>query len=121
MAFSSMAIHHLTTEEKKQLFKRINSLLLPGGFFVNIEVVLPPTELIDEWYMKLWEEWMDEKKTSLGIEFEPSGIVIARYRDLEENKPDTLESQLSALRDIGFRSVDCFYKYGIFTVYGGKK
>jgi tRNA (cmo5U34)-methyltransferase len=35
--------------------------------------------------------------------------------------PDTLAAQLNALQTIGFEDVDCFYKYGIFTMYGGKK
>ena len=64
---------------------------------------------------------MDDKKSSLGLEDEPSGNIIKRYKDLRENKPDTLESQLKTLKEIGFSEVDCFYKYGIFSVYGGKR
>jgi tRNA (cmo5U34)-methyltransferase len=36
-----------------------------------------------------------------------------------ENKPDTPNVQLNALRTIGFKDVDCYYQYGIFTMYGG--
>ncbi len=43
------------------------------------------------------------------------------YKNKEENKPDTLISQLDLLNDIGFKDVDCFYKYGIFAVFGGAK
>ncbi len=38
-----------------------------------------------------------------------------------DNIPDTLESQLEALKDIGFNNVDCFYKYGIFALFGGSR
>jgi len=120
-AVSSMAIHHLTLSEKTRLFKKIHALLEDGGYFVNIDVVLPPTEALDQWYMKLWREWMDDKKSFLGMEDEPSEEVIKRYKDPGGNKPDTLESQLKALKETGFSEVDCFYKYGIFSIYGGKR
>lgn len=120
-AVSSMAIHHLTLGEKIMLFKKIHALLEDGGYFVNIDVVLPPTEALDQWYMKLWQEWMDDKKTALGVEDESDVNIIDRYKNLEENKPDALEAQLHALNEIGFSEVDCFYKYGIFSVYGGKR
>ena len=118
---SSMAIHHLTMDEKKKFFKAINAHLLPDGQFINIDVVLPPTGQLDGWYMKLWEEWMDEKRAELKAYDEPSGDVIIRYKNGAENQPDTLKNQLDALRAAGFRDADCYYKYGIFVVYGGTK
>ena len=121
LAVSSMAIHHLTLSEKIRLFNKIHALLEDGGYFVNIDVVRPPSEALDQWYMKLWQEWMDYKKAALGVKDDPDVNIIERYKDLDENKPDTLETQLHALKDIGFSEVDCFYKYGIFSVYGGKR
>ncbi len=118
---SSMAIHHLTMDEKRGIFRLIHSHLKTGGYFMNIDVILAPTETLDQWYMNIWEEWMDEKKASLGMESDPSRNIIRRYKELEENKPDTMDDQLNALRDIGFKDVDCYYKYGIFTIYGGLK
>ncbi len=118
---SSMAIHHLAMNDKRELFRLIHSRLNTGGYFMNIDVLLAPSEALDNWYMKIWEEWMDDKRAELGALDEPSADVIRRYKDAEENKPDTLDSQLNALRDIGFKDADCFYKYGIFAIYGGKK
>ena len=118
---SSMAIHHLTLDEKRSFFRAINTHMRPGGQFINIDVVLPQTAVLDEWYMKLWEEWMDEKRAELKAYDEPSADVIARYRNGEENQPDTLYNQLEALKAAGFRDADCYYKYGIFAVCGGTK
>ncbi len=118
---SSLAIHHLNMDEKREFFRLIHSNLYEGGYFMNIDVILPPTESLDRWYMKLWEEWMDERKASIGIEGKPSSDIIQRYKDMEENKPDTLNNQINALKEVGFKEVDCFYKYGIFTIFGGKK
>ncbi len=118
---SSLAIHHLTTDEKMLFFKKIHSHLNEGGYFLNIDVVLPPTDTLEQWYLQMWNEWMDERKASLGIDRDLFSDVTRRYKGYDENKPDTLESQLNALREIGFGEVDCFYKYGVFAVYGGKK
>jgi tRNA (cmo5U34)-methyltransferase len=118
---SSMAIHHLTMDEKRSFFKAINAHLRQDGHFINIDVVLPPSEALDGWYMKLWEEWMDEKRTELKAYDEASRDVIGRYKEGAENQPDTIEDQLNTLRIAGFRDVDCYYKYGVFVVYGGVK
>ncbi|MEW6600495.1 MAG: methyltransferase domain-containing protein [Nitrospirota bacterium] len=118
---SSLAIHHLTTAEKITLYKMIHSHLLPGGQFINIDVILAPTDGLEEWYMNLWHEWMNERKAALGLERDLFDDITMRYKALEENKPDMLDVQLKALKDAGFMEVDCYYKYGIFTVFGGRK
>lgn len=118
---SSLAIHHLTLEEKRSLFRIIHAHLHPGGYFMNIDVILAPAASLEDWYMELWHEWMDERKGALGLEKDLFNDITKRYKELEENKPDTLEDQLTALKETGFREVDCYYKYGIFAVFGGRK
>lgn len=118
---SSLAIHHLTMKEKIALFKNIYSHLNINGYFLNIDVILAPTEILEQWYLSLWRDWIAERKTILGIEGDFFDDIIDRYKNNKDNKPDTLENQLNALKDIGFRNVDCFYKYGIFSMYGGRK
>jgi tRNA (cmo5U34)-methyltransferase len=44
-----------------------------------------------------------------------------KYKANPDNIPDTLESQLEVLKDIGFEDVDCYCKYGIFSMFGGSK
>ena len=118
---SSLAIHHLTVSEKILLFKKIYEHLHPNGYFLNIDVVFSPDENLEKWYLLLWKEWIDERKKSLGIEGDFFNDIIDRYKNDKDNKPDTLENQLNAMKEIGFKDVDCFYKYGIFTIFGGKK
>jgi len=118
---SSQAIHHLNRDEKSKLYEMIYSHLVPGGFFMNIDVTIGPADSLEQWYMKLWQEWMDIEKTALGIEGDPFNDVISRYKEAEENQPDTIEEQFKMLKDIGFSNVDCYYKYGIFAVFGGMK
>ena len=48
--------------------------------------------------------------------------LIRRYKDPSSmNKPDKLGNQLKALEEAGFLDVDCYFKNGIFAVFGGKK
>ena len=118
---SSMAIHHLDMTGKRDLFDWIHSHLQNGGYFLNIDVVLAPNDDLDTWYMALWQEWISEKKALAGITGGLYDDTMRRYKDNSDNKPDTLEAQLDALREIGYKAVDCYYKYGIFTIYGGRK
>jgi tRNA (cmo5U34)-methyltransferase len=118
---SSLSIHHLAMDEKKILFQTVYSCLNVDGYFLNVDVVLAPTEGLEQWYMSLWQEWITEKKALHGIEGTQGDDIMRRYKDNTDNKPDTLDEQLNALKEAGFKEVDCYYKYGIFTIFGGKK
>ena len=121
LCVSSFAIHHLEMREKKNLFRYIYGHLNAGGHFVNIDVVLSPSEGLEEWYLSIWREWMQHMQDQLNVKDELPENIIKRYKDpLSMNKPDTLEDQLEALRETDFRDVDCYYKNGIFSVFGGK-
>ncbi len=121
LVVSSMAIHHLDMKGKRELFDWIYSHLNSGGYFLNIDVVLASNDDLDAWYMALWQEWITEKKASAGITGDIYDDTMHRYKDNKDNKPDTLGDQLDALNTVGFIEVDCYYKFGIFTIYGGRK
>jgi tRNA (cmo5U34)-methyltransferase len=119
---SSFAIHHLEMTEKKNLFRYIYGHLNSRGHFVNIDVVLSPSSELEEWYFSIWKEWMQHMQDQLNIKDELPEDIINRYKDPSSmNKPDTLEDQLEALRESGFGNVDCYYKNGIFAVFGGQR
>jgi tRNA (cmo5U34)-methyltransferase len=119
---SSMAIHHLEMAEKSVLFRYIASHLNSGGHFVNIDVVCPPSEELEGWYFALWKDWMEHMMNRSNIKDEVPEDIMRRYKDPSSmNKPDTLENQLKALEKAGFMDVDCYFKNGIFAVFGGKK
>lgn len=117
--YSSLAIHHLPFEEKKHLYTFIHELLLPGGFFVHYDVVVPPSERIETWYLSLWRQWIEEHPVT---EMREKLLGIPdQYKGNPDNTPDTLESQLEVLKKIGFKEVDCYFKYGVFSLFGGFK
>jgi len=117
--YSSLAIHHLNMDEKTALFNTIYSHLNAGGYFLNTDVILAPSNTLEQWYVALWKQWIAERKSAMRIDDNRYDDIITAH-DIDDN-PDTLDDQIKALQTIGFQDVDCFYKYGIFAMYGGSK
>jgi tRNA (cmo5U34)-methyltransferase len=111
---SALSIHHLDDPGKAALFRRIRDSLQPGGQFVNAEEVLAPTEALDALY---WDEWERQARAAGAPEEEFAGVEErAKY-----DKPAKLDNQLTWLREAGFADVDCYYKYLMLAVYGGRR
>lgn len=117
--YSSFAIHHLHFTEKKRLYAYIHKHLSPAGCFAHNDVVCPSFDDLENWYLTLWRQWIEEHPAKESREDFLS--VPQKYKDSPDEFPDTLESQLEALRDVGFHNVDCYFKYGIFCLFGGSK
>jgi tRNA (cmo5U34)-methyltransferase len=111
---SSLALHHLATDEDKQkLYRRIYGSLAPGGVFYNADVVLASNDFLQALSMKAWRRFMGH---NLSLE-EIEGKWIPKYR--EEDHPARLFDQLAWMTEIGFVDVDVLWKYFNFAVYGG--
>ncbi|MEW6714822.1 MAG: class I SAM-dependent methyltransferase [Nitrospirota bacterium] len=122
LCVSSMAIHHLGMKEKAYLFQKIFSHLNAEGHFINIDVVLPPSEALESWYFVIWRDWLRHMMKRYNVTDESPEDLIKRYKDSSSmNKPDTLSNQLRVLEEAGFLDVDCYFKNGIFAVFGGKR
>ncbi len=117
--YSSFAIHHLQTQDKKRLYSKIYSMLNQNGCFVHNDVIAPLSPRIESWYLTLWREWIEQfpdKELSSGME-----VIPEKYKESPDDFPDTLEAHLDILRETGFADADCFFKYGIFALFGGFK
>jgi tRNA (cmo5U34)-methyltransferase len=113
---SSLALHHLTTDEnKKLLYHRIYDRLRPGGVFYNGDVVLASSDFLQAMYMRQWRAFMRRSVSEEEIE----GKWIPKYQ--AEDRPTKLIDQLAWLNEIGFAGVDVLWKRYNFAVYGGAK
>ncbi len=88
---SSIAIHHLVDERKRELYGEVYELLNAGGVFCNLEHVASPSS-------RLHQEFLERIGFTVETE-DPS------------NKLLDVETQLRWLREIGFVDVDCHWKW----------
>ena len=113
---SSLALHHLVTDEDKiNFYRKIYEALRPNGVFFNADVILGSNEHIQNVYMSKWKSFMKKHVSEDEIE----NKWIPQYR--EEDRPAQLIEQINWLVELGFSDVDVIWKYYNFAVYGGCK
>lgn len=96
---SALAVHHLEDDRKRSLFSEIHALLRPGGVFANLDLTTSPTT-----------------------------AVHARFREaigrVEDDPADRLADsceQLAWLREAGFATADCRFKWMELTLLVAEK
>jgi tRNA (cmo5U34)-methyltransferase len=117
---SGFAIHHLELPEKTTLFDAIFHRLNKGGWFLNIDTVLPDNLSFTDWYYSLWQEWVDGHDRAFELQGRFSGISD-KARHNPDNKLSSLTDQLDSLRRVGFEKVECYYRSGLFAIFGGHR
>ncbi len=111
LVISSLSIHHLSDDEKRDLFRRIHGVLTTPGMFINIDLVKGPTSFLEDLYNRDWYDKMSRAgATQDEIE---SGVQRRNAYDRDA----LMEDQLRWLREAGFTDSDCVYrnyKMGLF-------
>jgi len=120
---SSFAIHHLPDERKRTLYQEIYGRLSKGGVFLNCEHVASSTPNVEKLFDDAMTTHLYQRRTEKGENVTPESV----RRDFME-RPDRaanilmlVEDQCAWLREIGFRDVDCFWKYFELAIFGGAK
>src|SRR5438445_6124447 len=110
---SSLALHHLSSDDaKRRFYRRVHDSLSPGGAFYNADVVLASCERLQDTYMRQWREFMRRSVSEKEIEEK----WIPKY--YAEDHPAKLNDQLQWLAEIGFVDVEVVWKQYNFAVYG---
>ena len=111
---SALSIHHLKNEEKDKLYRKIFNSLNKNGFFLNIDQYKSPSRNINKKYIELWiNEIAKHNITKQDIE----SWIERRKLD----KETTMENEMSKLNEIGFKEMECLYKYWKLGVVVGKR
>jgi len=112
---SFLSVHHVDTQEKAALFRYVYDVLNPGGPFVNADPTRPATESLERWSLALWRQWAQEHLVEKH-QRQP-GIIPERLGRTLDPLPD----QMQMLKRTGFEAVDCYYKHGMFAMFGGRR
>ena len=115
LVISSLSIHHLADQEKKELCGRIYAVLRAGGMFINIDQIKGPTPALQELYFKTW---LAKVRQAGASEDELQGGIERR---LAFDREATLADQLRWLEEAGFADVDCIYKNYLMGLFIGIK
>lgn len=120
---SGYAIHHLTDSRKRELYREILDLLVPGGVFINMDHVSSSTGWVESISDALHVDSLYAFHAKRGSD--KSREVIAKecvHRpDQEANILAPVSLQCDWLRDCGFQDVDCYFKIFERAVFGGRR
>lgn len=112
---SALSIHHLSAEEKRELFSKIFLALEEGGIFVNADQVRGETDFFERKYQEFWNAFLDAGPLN-----QEEREEIRRRRD-ELDRNERLITLLHWLQETGFRDVDLVYKNRTFAVIAARK
>ncbi len=111
---SALSIHHLETDDKRQLFHRIHAALRPGGIFVNADQADGETAYFRKRNLDYWDHFLRG-----GPMNGEQHAEIHKRMALDRN--EKLSDQLAWLREAGFSDVDVVYRNRTFVVTVGRK
>jgi SAM-dependent methyltransferase len=120
---SGFAIHHLAHERKRTLYGEIHDLLSEGGLFLNSEHVASAASRGEEIFNDAMTEHLYLRRRERGED-----VTLEQVRRDFLERPDRaanilapLEEQCQWLRDLGFKEVDCYWKYFELAIFGGRR
>jgi SAM-dependent methyltransferase len=120
---SGYSIHHQPDARKRPIYEEIYSLLKPGGWFINIEHIAAAAQLtIDLFNNHIIDGRYAIEKANGGSR------TRQEISDIFMNRPDKdanillpVEVQCEWLREIGYESVDCYFRVYELAVFGGRR
>ncbi len=96
---SSFAIHHLVPDRQRALYGEVFDRLRPGGLFANVEHVASRSDELHADFL--------------------AAIGRTPEQDDPSNKLVPVPTHLQWLDDLGFRDVECYWKWRELAVVGG--
>ena len=123
---SSLVVHHLTHESKRQMFADVARRLESGGALLLADLVAPANDRARRLFAEQWDAAAQLQSLALSGEFN----LYQQFRDAAWNyyelteedpidHPSPLSDQLVWLRDAGFSASDCFWMLAGHAIYGG--
>ena len=125
---SSLAVHHLDGNGKRQLYADMTQALAPGGALVIADLIAPAEALAKDYAARTW----DQEVVRRAAERAAGAEAFTRFRELRWNlfadpdpdpmdQPSNLLDQLVWMREAGLVAVDTYWMKAGHAIFGGKK
>lgn len=109
LIISALSIHHLTDDQKIELFRNVYEKLPQDGVFINYDQFCSDEEAIDHAYETYWLKQIKE-----------SGISEMAFNMWQErkklDKECSVATEIKMLRKSGFHAVECVFSQQKFSV-----
>jgi tRNA (cmo5U34)-methyltransferase len=119
---TSLAVHHLDGQEKRQLYADLAAALMPGGALVLADLVMPAGEAGRALAEAAWEGAVRQR--SLELDGDLRALDWNFFRDPGADpvdRPSRLFEQLRWLEEAGFTEIDVYWMWAGHAIYGGRK
>ena len=124
VVYSSYALHHLDRREKTAVVRDVLTLLRPGGWFVNADIIVSPEPEVEARFQQLRVEGIVRRAAGGDPRF-ADHETARRYLDEMEaqggDQPLTLAEELLVLRDGGLRDAAVYWLEYREAVTAGRK
>ena len=110
LIISNIAIHHLPSAAKRQLFSQAYASLRPGGVLAFADQLCGATDHI---YQSHLQQWRRDSLAAGGTEEEWQMWMEHQRR---HDHHDSLSNHLTWLHDLGFTNSDCIWRYLLWSV-----
>ncbi len=123
---SSLAIHHLDGNQKRELYRDLYRLLNPDGALILADLIQPAHSQGLQIAAQAWDESVQQEALArdgdlVALEvFQRDQWNIYRYPD-PMDKPSGLYDQLHWMGEVGFIDLDVYWLKAGHAIYGGRK
>jgi tRNA (cmo5U34)-methyltransferase len=123
---SSLAIHHLDGDQKRELYCDLQRTIEPGGALIIADLIQPAHPAGVQVAARAWDEAVRQEAQSRDGNlsafdaFQRDHWNFYYYPD-PMDKPSALHEHLRWLEEAGFRAVDVYWLKAGHAIYGGRK
>lgn len=121
---SSYALHHLNAQEKLAVVKSIVQAIKPGGWFLNADIVMAEAPDVEQRIQEIRVENVTDRAPAQDKRFyctEATRQFLDNLEATEKDQPQTLDRDISILRESGILNAEVFWKEYRETLIGGSK
>ena len=111
---SAVAIHNVEHTQKRDLFKHIQNILVPGGVFINADFIEGETPQLNVEYQKIYEHFLKENLSGEELD-------VWKQHAFQDDKPMKISKQFELLKELEFDNQELLWQFNNEAVYRAKK